>query len=636
MAAALRHRGPDGYGLLQDGDLGLVHTRLALVDPNGGAQPMADERQELWIVGNGELYDHRRWRERLRGKGHHFRTDNDIEVLLHAFAEWGDEVWPQLDGQFALAIWHARRRELRLVRDRFGVVPLHYAAVDGGLVFASEAKALFAGGRVRAELDAGAIGEAFVNWSALPPRTTFVGVHCVPPGSTLRLDADGRLQRHTWWRPEFVPAAAPTTLAAAADALHERLDRAVRQRLVADAEVAVYLSGGLDSSVIAALAARARPGPTTLGVRFAAARFDEGGAQHCVRDTIGSTHHEVAATDRDLRQLLPAVVWHTEAPLLRTAPVPLFQLSARAHELGIKAVLSGEGADELFGGYSIFLEQRVRRFWARFPSSTVRPALLARVHDFVADAALRQGSMWQAFFRQGLGDVDDPFYAHALRWRNNAWTTRVLAPAAQVDAAAPRERLASLLAPTFASSSPLARAMAVETVAFLSPYLLASQGDRVGLAHGIESRHPFLAAEVVNLAFALPDRCKVRGLTTKVVLREVARRLLPPAVVDRPKQPYRAPIPASLFAPGDDVVGALLQRDALAANPLLQPDAAAALVARCRSGRPLSEREGMALCGLLTVQLLQQQFVASPATLPRSDRSPDIDARLPAPQPILP
>lgn len=634
MAAALRHRGPDGHGLLLDGELGLVHTRLALIDPHGGAQPMADARQDLWIVGNGELYDHRRWRDDLRSRGHHFRTDNDIEVLLHAFAEWGDDVWPRLDGQFAAAIWHARRRELRLVRDRFGVVPLFYAEVDGGLVFASEAKALFAGGRVRPALAAEAISEAFVNWSVLPPGSAFVGVRCLPPGTTLRLDADGTRTTHTWWRPEFVPTNTPPTLAAAADVLHERLDRAVRQRLVADAKVAVYLSGGLDSSLLAALAARASPNLTTLGVRFAAAPFDEGAAQHRVRDAIGSVHHEVVSADQDLRAWLPAVVWHGEAPLLRTAPVPLFQLSARAHELGIKAVLSGEGADELFGGYSIFLEQRVRRFWARCPQSTARPALLARVHDFVADAAVRQGAMWQAFFAPGLADVDDAFYSHALRWRNNAWTTRVLATGG--GAAALPSRLLALLPPGFARSSPLARAMAIEIVAFLSPYLLSSQGDRVGLAHGVESRHPFLAAEVAGFALTLPDRCKVRGLTTKVVLREVARRLLPAAIVARPKQPYRAPIPNRLFAPGDDLVGELLQREALAANPLLQAEAAAALVARAQSGRPLSEREGMALCGLLTVQLLQHQFVRSPAALPRLDRAPDVDVCLRQPHPILP
>lgn len=281
----------------------------------------------------------------------------------------------------------------------------------------------------------------------------------------------------------------------------------------------------MDSSLLAALAARASPNLTTLGVRFAAAPFDEGAAQHRVRDAIGSVHHEVVSADQDLRAWLPAVVWHGEAPLLRTAPVPLFQLSARAHELGIKAVLSGEGADELFGGYSIFLEQRVRRFWARCPQSTARPALLS--HACTTSSPTRRCGRVRCGRRsspRGLADVDDAFYSHALRWRNNAWTTRVLATGG--DAAALPSRLLALLPPGLCRSSPLARAMAIEIVAFLSPYLLSSQGDRVGLAHGVESRHPFLAAEVAGFALTLPYCCKVRGLTTKVVLREVARAVV--------------------------------------------------------------------------------------------------------------
>jgi len=609
MAAALRHRGPDGFGFLRDRDCALVHTRLSLVDLQGGAQPIGNEDETLWIVGNGEIFDHASWRDELRARDHRFATASDMEVLLHAFEEWGDDVWARFDGQFAFALWDVAARELRLVRDRSGVLPIHYAKQSDAFVFASEAKALFAGGRVPADIDLGAMHEAFTLWSTLPPRTSFVDVHAVPPGTVLRLAADFSVHTERWWQEDFTPATAPPSLAAAADELGERLTTAVRRRLAADVPVGSYLSGGIDSAVLAALAMREQGQLQTFGVQFEDGAFDEGAEQRRVSDFLGTQHHDVRCSDADIRANFADVVWHCEAPLLRTAPVPLFLLSQLTQSRGIKAVLSGEGADELLGGYSVFLEDRVRRFWARQPESTMRPALFARVHDFVANEQQRSGAMWRAFFGQGLQDTDAPGYAHSIRWRNNAWTRRLLQADANAGKADYAQQVMASLHPRFAEWPALSRAQAMEFASFLSTYLLASQGDRVALAHGVEVRYPFLGRDVLDYASHLPQQCKLRGLQTKVVLREVARQLLPDDIVARPKRPYRAPMSGALFASGDDRVGELLTPSALASNPHLNAKGAGRLLERARTNPTLSEREGMALTGVLSLQLLRQQFV---------------------------
>lgn len=612
MAALLQHRGPDGHGFHRGGPCGLAHTRLSLVDLAGGAQPIANEDETVWLVANGEVFDHEPQRRELERLGHRFRTRSDVEVLLHAYEQWGERAWARLDGQFAAAIWDARTRRLLLVRDRFGILPLFYAETPDAVVFASEAKALFAGGRVQPRIDPVALHQVFTMWAAPAPRSLFAGVRSVAPAEMIEFG--GATPRHTtWWRPDLqVRSDGPRTLADAADALEAHLRRAVRRRLCADVPVGAYLSGGVDSSLTTALAVHEGASPQTFSLRFEDAAFDETVPQRRVQQLLGTRHHEVLCREQDIRTHLPDVVWHCETPLLRTAPVPMFLLSGLVQRHGIKAVLTGEGADELLGGYSVFLEDKVRRFWARQPASTMRPALFGRVHDFVASSDQRAGAMWRAFYGKDLGATADPLHSHRLRWHNGDWATRVLRPLADADQALarPAAALAALLPPDAARWRPLAQAQATELASFLSPYLLTSQGDRVALAHGVEARYPFLDPSVADFCNGLPDGWKLRGLRTKVVLRELAARHLPPDLAQRRKQPYRAPVVPALFGPGpDDYVGELLSPARLRDDELVDGRAAQMLVDKARrSGGRTSEREAMALCGLLTLQLLREHF----------------------------
>lgn len=616
MAAMLMHRGPDGYGLYRDDWAGLAHTRLSIVDLEGGAQPMTNENGRLWVTFNGEIFNHVELRRELEEKGHRFATRCDTEVIVHAFEEWGTEAWARFNGQFAFALWDSWRRTLWLVRDRLGILPLFYARSGERLAFASEIKAVFASGIVTPRFSATRLAQVFIQWSVAPQGAVFHDIREVPPGTAIAFSPDLGAIEQRWWQPDFSadPALHDLSLDEAADRLEERLSEAVRLRLRADVPVAVYVSGGLDSAVIAALARRQDAAPVhSFGVGFADPAFDESEHQLRLADTLGTRHHTIHVDGADIAETMADTVWHAETPLLRTAPAPLQRLSALVRQTGLRVVLTGEGADELFAGYDLFKQDAVRRFWARQPDSVARPALLGRIHAFETSGA-KDSPMWRHFFRQGFDQVFDPFYAHRIRWRNTAWGLRLLNPRLR-EAATENTfdtAIAEGLTPGWWRWSPLARAQAVEVMTFLTPYLLASQGDRVAMANGVEARYPFLDPAVVAEAAALPDRLKRLGLRDKLVLRRLAARLLPADFVRRPKRPYRAPTTSPLFgADAPRWVSDLLTPDALARYDLVDATAVDTLVRRAREagGRAGGEREEMALVGVVTLQRLASLMI---------------------------
>ncbi len=617
MVAMLRHRGPDGYGLYRDERVGLGHARLSIIDVEGSAQPLASEDESVWITFNGEIFNYIELREELRARGHRFRTAGDTEVIVHCYEEYGERAWEKLNGQFAFGLWDSARRVLWLVRDRLGILPLFHARADGRVLFASEAKAIFAAGAVVPRLSGPAVAEVFTRWAVPAPATVFEGIRGLPPAGWACFDDQGRETCGIYWRPQFRddPVLAASSPEEAADALEEKLARAVSLRLRADVPVGAYLSGGLDSSTIGALIRRSDSSPLqTFAIRFEDPVFDETPQQRRMAGLLGTRHHEILCGAREIRQALPEVVWHCEMPLLRTAPAPLFLLSGLVRDHGMKVVLTGEGADEFLAGYDIFKEDMIRRFWARRPDSSWRPALLSRLYGDVGSARQRGTRMWQQFFGRGLTGADDPYYSHRIRWQNTAWATAVLSPDLRRLAEGPDgdRSLAGALPDGWLQRPALDRAQMIEIATFLSPYLLSCQGDRVAMGHGVEVRYPFLDPEVVEFCLGLPPRLRLRGLTDKAVLRRMGVRHLPVEIWNRPKKPYRAPMTQAFFAPGPaDYVDELLSPGALAAWGLADPGPAGRLVdkARRQSGRMSGEREEMALVGLLTLQLLGRFFL---------------------------
>ena len=620
MAGELRHRGPDGTGLYIDRHFGMVNTRLAIIDLAGGDQPLCDERGRYWVMQNGEIFNYPELQSELAALGHRFTTNSDTEVLVHAYEEWGVDCLRRLNGEFAFAVWDREASEVFLARDRFGIRPLFLFESGDRLAFASEVKALLRHPDSARALDAVSIVQAFTLWATEPARTAFVGIRELPPGHWLRVGPHRREERR-WWDLRF---ASPGEVrsepeAALVHELAELLDDATRIRLRADVPVGTYLSGGLDSSAVTALAQRHTRHPVrAFAIGFTDEAFDETEQQDLVASQLGTDVTRIVMDGPAIAELMPRVVHLSEKPTLRTAPAPLLKLSETVRASGYKVVLTGEGADEMFAGYDVFKLDKVRRFWARRPDSECRPRLLQRLYPYLAQDLGRAGRLLPNVFRSGLTSTDDPLYSHRPRFEHAARALRFLDPGA-VDrgnaAGDPSDSVLARLPDDFAAATTLGRAQYVEIITFLTGYLLHSQGDRMLMGNSVEGRFPFLDHRVAEFAARLPDAAKLPGLREKYILRRAVQPLLPREIVTREKRPYRAPILRAFMGPGaPDYVGELLDPRRLESAGIFAPGAVDQLVRKCRRNADgfVSESDEMALVGILSVMLLDELFVRRP------------------------
>ncbi|MCC9076791.1 asparagine synthase (glutamine-hydrolyzing) [Litorilinea aerophila] len=621
MLGAIRHRGPDQFGIYTFQDqrhgVGLGSARLSIIDLGGGQQPIGNEDGTLWIVFNGEIFNYVELRPLLERQGHRFATDTDTEVILHLYETYGPECVHHLNGQFAFAIWDERARRLFMARDRLGIRPVYYTRQAGALFFASEIKALLADPRVQAELDPVTLGQIFTCWSPLSPRTAFQGIQTLPPGHHLTVDAEGHLTLARYWQPSFPDAGSETPLTPqeAAHQLRELLVDATRIRLRADVPVGAYLSGGLDSSAITALIQHYTPRRLeTFSIGFTDQAYDETPFQQAMARHLGTVHHHITCSHEEIGQVFPDVIWHVETPILRTSPAPLFLLSRLVHDHDFKVVLTGEGADEFLAGYNIFKEAKIRRFWAREPDSPWRPLLLQRIYPYIESLRQNRGAYLTQFFGRHLTEVQRPDYSHLIRWENTRRSHRFFAPALQHPAGANGQAPLDgvTLPPGFDRWSPLAQAQYLEITIFLGEYLLSSQGDRVAMAHSVEGRFPFLDYRVVEFCNSLPPRLKLRGLNEKYLLKRAVQDLLPAEIWQRAKRPYRAPIHRSFFPEGRPLewVAELLSPARLAEAGCFNPDAVTHLTRKLARLGHLGETDDMALAGILSTQLVHHQFIA--------------------------
>jgi asparagine synthase (glutamine-hydrolysing) len=613
MIAALQHRGPDESGIFMDRHAGLANARLSILDLQCGTQPIHNENETVWVVFNGEIYNHPELRDGLLRDGHRFYTTSDTEVLVHLYEERGPDLVEALNGQFAFAIWDSRKEQLLLARDHLGICPLHYTSVGDLLLFASEIKALLRCDGVARALSPAALHHVFTFWTTTPGQTAFENVSELPPGHVL-LASHGHLAVRRYWqvplhtRDRYLDMPVEEVSRNVHDLLHD----AVRIRLRADVPVGCYLSGGLDSSIVTALVAKCfNSDVCTYGIRFEDELFDEGKFQKDVVDWLGVRHRTIHVTNEQIGASLPRTIWHCEKPLLRTAPIPLFLLSQAVHEDGLKVVLTGEGADEVFGGYNIFKEAKIRSFWSRQPQSQTRPRLLQHLYPYVFRDA-RSRAMMSSFFGRNLEQAGDPFFSHSIRWENtsriNALFSRELKAA--VGSCDPRREFEACLPASFSDMDGLVKAQYLEMTLFLSGYLLASQGDRVAMSHSVEARIPYLDPRIVEFMMQVPPRWKLLGLKEKHVLRRAFRHMLPDSVGARPKHPYRAPITRSILGDASrEYVEELLGSNALTNAGLFDAERVQMLLARMRSSQNPSEVDSMALVGILSTQILHHQFV---------------------------
>ncbi len=617
MIHTLHHRGPDGYGFHVDGGAGLAHARLAVIDLPTGAQPIANERGNVWTVFNGEIFNYRGLRAQLQRRGHRFATQSDTEVIVHLYEEHGDRFVEHLNGQFAIALWDGERQRLLLARDRCGVRPLYHVRAGGRLWFASEIKALLAVRPELARLDPHSLAQAFTFWGPIEPGSVFAGIASLPPGHLLAIERDGRETLHRYWDWSFPAPGTPRRWATpeqAAGELRELLTDAVRLRLQADVPLGAYLSGGLDSSAVVALMRAAGATATrTFSIAFDEAEFDESAQQQAMVRHLGCEHTTLRCTRRDIGAAFPRFVRHAEAPVLRTAGVPLMLLAQQVRASGYTVVLTGEGADEVFGGYDLFKEAKVRRFWARQPGSRFRPLLLGRLYGYLENSPVQHAALAQSFFGRGMEHLDRPIFAHVPRWTSSRHALRFLAPElrAGLDDWDPLAWYEQRLPPAIAHWSPLARDQYVEAKTLLAAYLLPSQGDRPAMAHSIEGRFPFLDHRVIEFANALPAHWKIRGMTEKDVLRRALAGLLPEDIRTRTKQPYRAPDQSSFFVDGEplDYVAELLGAERIRAAGWFDAAAVGRLFDKCRHGRAIGFADNQAFVGILSTMLVDEFFL---------------------------
>jgi asparagine synthase (glutamine-hydrolysing) len=628
MIAAISHRGPDEQGFFLDENAGLGHARLSIIDPVAGKQPMANPDRTIVAVLNGEIFNYVELRRELIAKGHRFRTDSDTEVVLNLYEEMGPACVEKFNGDFAFALWDTRSRRLMLARDRMGVRPLYYARDGGSLLFGSEVKALLAAPGISAALDPIVLDQIFTLWFPLAPRTVFRDVCELPPAHVLLADADRTIVR-PYWRLVFPETGDEQGFdrrseAEIAEEVRALLLDVTRLRLRADVPVGAYLSGGLDSAMVAAAVNRVTPGPLhTFSVTFEDPEFDESAHQQQMAKALGSEHRAIRCEAADIARVFPAVIRHTERPILRTAPAPLFVLSDAVRRHGFKVVLTGEGADEVFAGYDIFKESKLRRFCAGQPRSRRRPLLLRRLYPYLSGIGRQPQAYLQAFFGAGPEETSDPLFSHLPRLRNTAaakkfFSADVRSEIGDYDATA--ELRASLPA-EFRRWDALAQAQYLETAYLLPGYILSSQGDRVAMAHAVEGRFPFLDHRIVELAARIPARLKLRGLREKHILRESARTWLPNGIAERSKQPYRAPESRCFLAPGSSAHGDALSRPAIASAGYFEPHAVDRLVQKCRRQGSPGFRDNTALVGILSTQLWHHAFVGSSRKTEHSEQA---------------
>ncbi len=604
MLGAIRHRGPDGFGIYRHDWVGLGNARLSIIDLSSGDQPIGNEDDSLWVVFNGEIFNYVELRPELERLGHRFHTHSDTEVILHMYEELGPGCLNRFNGQFAIALWDERQRSLFLARDRVGVRPVFYTLAGDQLIFASEVKAILQHPAVQAEIDRQALRETFTFWSPQPPHSIFKNILELPPGHYLLLK-NGQIEIRPYWQPNFVPDEPGRSPESYLEELESLLIDSTQIRLRADVPVGAYLSGGLDSSLTTALIRSYNSNRLdTFSISFTDPRFDESTFQGQMAEELGTDHHEVHCDYRDIAEAFPDVVWHTETPILRTAPTPMYLLSRLVRQHNFKVVLTGEGADEFMAGYDIFKEMKIRRFWAENPDSKLRSRLLFRLYPDINRMGA-SGAFLVGFFKRDLLDTASPFYSHHIRWTNTARAGRFLA---DDDAGKLEPNLA--LPEGFSNWPALSQAQYLEVVTFLSPYLLSSQGDRMGMGHSVEGRYPFLDYRVMEFGGRLPPALKMPVLTEKWLLKQLGRKYLPERIWQRVKRPYRAPIHRSFFDPQPlDYVTELLSEDSLRTTGYFEPSAVVKLVQKAAGGGELSEVEDMALVGIISTQLVDHWFV---------------------------
>ncbi len=628
MVQIIRHRGPDEFGAYFDNKCVLGQARLSIIDLSSGSQPMCNENGSIWISYNGEIFNYLELRKELLAVGHKFKTKSDTEVIIHAYEEYGVGCLEKFNGQFAFAIYDKNKKSLFVARDRMGIRPVYYTIHNNKFYFASEIKSLFCEQSIPRGIDYKGLSEIFTWWTTSPPRTVFENINELEAGHYL-LIKDGEIKNSKYWSIDYPEEYDRNrSISSWAEELHELLVDSVRLRLRADVPVGAYLSGGLDSSVTTALIKKFTTNKLeTFSVAFHDKAYDESEYQSQMAEFLGTNHHQVKCSYDNIAQSFPSVIYHTEKPIVRTAPTPLYLLSKLVNDANFKVVLTGEGADEIFAGYDIFKETMIRKFWAKNPESSWRPMLLKKLYPTLPLSGARAKFYLETFYKNGLSEIDKYYFSHIPRI-NTTSKIKDFFSCKVKDQIRDHDTLNAFgtdLPENFFKWHNLSRAQFIEAKSLLAGYLLSSQGDRVSAANSVEGRFPFLDHRLVEFATKIPPWHKLLGLKEKYVLKQAMKKELPKEIIERVKQPYMAPDSNCFFQenkPG--YIDYLMSDKMIDKYGIFNSKYTDKLVNKCSRlvHAHLSFKDNMSFIGILSTQLLIDKFIDNfePVSVPLIDK----------------
>jgi len=625
MLTVIRHRGPDESGLYLSKNIGIGSVRLSIIGIASGQQPISIRNERYWIVYNGELFNYIELRQELEALGCSFKTETDTEVVVQAYAQFGASCLNKFNGQYAICIWDKQENELFLARDRVGIRPLFYSKQNGGITFCSEIKGIFENPEIKRALSPKGLSEVFTYWTTITPNTPYENIHELPPGHFMKVNSSG-IHIEQYWSIDFSGEKTKESinLNEAVEGLRELFRDAVRIRLRADVEVAAYLSGGIDSSVTTAFIKEIEPSVlNTFSIGFKDKVFDETNYQLEAAKYYNTNHVAFTCTSEEIGEAFYDTVKHTEFPILRTAPTPMFLLSKKVREHNIKVVITGEGADEMLAGYNIFKEAKIRRFWAKEPQSTIRPLLLTKLYPYLPMMKDARSSVLKMFFGYKLGETDNPFYSHFLRWHNTSRIQNYFSNdlRSEIENYDPMIGLQENMPTGFNTWSDLAKSQYLEATVFMSGYLLSSQGDRMAMGNSVEGRYPFLDHRVIEYAATIPADYKLNGLNEKYILKEMMKGKIPESILKRSKQAYRAPIHTSFFNDNPPAyVEEMFSDKTIQDYGYFDNTKVGKLKEKFKTGNNISEVDNMALAGILSTQLIHSMFIEKSNNISEKDK----------------
>ncbi|NQZ09321.1 MAG: asparagine synthase (glutamine-hydrolyzing) [Algicola sp.] len=623
MLGHIIHRGPDEAGYYIDDHIAMGTVRLSIIDLKSGQQPISDQTQRYWICYNGEVYNYKELRAELESHGVVFQTSSDTEVVLQSWVYWGEACLTKLNGAYGFAIYDREEHTLYLIRDRYGKRTLFYTVQNGELLFASEMKAFLGHENFSFSMDSTQLSSVLALWTPLPDQSGYQNVKQLPMSEYLVVKGD-TIEKRTYEALDFHAAAPVETKADALDRVREVMHDSVKLRMRSDVEVGVYLSGGLDSSIITSLVTEQSPHQVhSFSVEFESKEFDESTEQQEAADFFGTKHSKIRISNQDIVDNFPKAVFHGEIPCFRTAFVPMYLLSKVVQDEGIKVCLTGEGADEAFLGYNIFKETLLRSSWNDI-SMAERKQKLGGMYPYLKHFSEENLPKLMGLYDRSSVESMPGLFSHEMRFQNGRFSARLMKQAQD-----PFEQITAMIArdPHYAGLSAVQKAQWLEFKTLLSGYLLSTQGDRMSMAHSIENRCPFLDPNVIALSNAVNLKFD-DGFDEKHLLKQAFKNKVPHSIFSKKKQPYRAPDSSAFIHYKPDYLELLLSDNELSKVEILNTKFARAFLNKIMNANPedISSKENQTFIFLVSMALLHRNYVRREGLNTKTAR--DIDAIL--------